>query len=78
MVACSKMEVVLHPRSPTLAWIRSLGKLNLLGVEWAGYHLCLCGLKQEDNTCTSQFYLDLNANYSRGKPHHTSLRLSRK
>lgn len=22
------MEVVLHPRSPTLAWIRSLGKPN--------------------------------------------------
>lgn len=22
------MEIVLHPRSPTLAWIRSLGKPN--------------------------------------------------
>lgn len=29
-LACSKMEIALHPRSPTLAWIRSLGKSNFL------------------------------------------------
>lgn len=28
VLACSKMELVLHPRSPTLAWIRSLGEAD--------------------------------------------------
>lgn len=39
------MEIVLHPRSPTLDWIRSLGKPNLCLLGFMALPLQPCGDK---------------------------------